>query len=158
MYCIRHIRNSGIFRTLFIQLCSGILKHIQHYSNILRDTETLFRHIQAYYGIFRTLCVTLVYRRPCHTLSPRIFRADGIFRAGHIQNPETKYIQNPSIVRTVYSSIIQPFSGIFRTLCSPCICENLAYFEPWNIQNHSIIASRQILRTLSYLQKWENPV
>ena len=65
----------------------------------------------------------------------------------------TRHIQNPVIVGTVYSGIIQRYSGIFRTLCNACICRNLAYLEFWNIQNPSIIASWGIFRTLSYLQK-----
>ena len=41
---------------------------------------------------------------------------------------------------------------MFKTLCNACICRNLAYSEFWNIQNPSIIASRRIFRTLSYLK------
>ena len=36
----------------------------------------------------------------------------------------TRYVQKPAIVRTVYPGIIQPYSGIFRTLCKP------AYADP----------------------------
>ena len=46
------------------------------------------------------------YSKPCETL--------------------TGHIQNPAIVRTVYSGIIQPYSDIFRTLCNACIGKNLA--------------------------------
>ena len=52
--------------------------------------------------------------------------------------------------------MIQPFSGIFRTLCSDCMGRNLANSGSWNIQNSSIIASRRIFRTLSYLPKFTN--
>ena len=62
-----------------------------------------------------------VYSKPCETL--------------------TRHIQIPGTVKTVYSGIIQPYSGIFRTLCNVCICRNLAYLEFWNIQIPSIIAS-----------------
>ena len=31
MYCIKHIQNFDIFRTLFIQVYAGIFKHIHHY-------------------------------------------------------------------------------------------------------------------------------
>ena len=48
------------------------------------------------------------------------------------------------------------YSEIFRTLCNAYIRRNLAYSESWNIQNPSIIASRRIFRTLSYLRKFTN--
>ena len=79
-------------------------------------------HIQAYSapcvtGVFTTLpyLKTLAYlepeacSKPCETL--------------------TRHIQNPAIARNVYSGIIQPYSGIFRTLCNACICRNLTYSE-----------------------------
>ena len=50
----------------------------------------------------------------------------------------------PSIFRTLPWGIIQPNSGIFRTLCNACIHRNVAYSESWNIQNTSIIAYRRI--------------
>ena len=55
------IQNSDIFRTLFIQVYSGILTYI----------EALLRKIQAYSGIFGTLCkphifTTLPYSDPWH--------------------------------------------------------------------------------------------
>ena len=53
----------------------------------------------------------------------------------------TRYIQTPIIVRIVYSSIIQPYSNLFRALCKTCICKNLAYSESRNIRNSSISAS-----------------
>ena len=70
----------------------------------------------------------------------------------------------PSIFRTLPWGIIQPYSGIYRTLCHTCICRNLAYSVSWNIQNFSIIAFRsiqnpvkftnnlRIFRTLTYLK------
>ena len=60
MYCIRHIQNPGIFSTLFLQLYVDIFNHIQHY--ILTHTETFLRHIQAYSGIFSTLCNTCIFK------------------------------------------------------------------------------------------------
>ena len=52
----------------------------------------------------------------------------------------TRHIQISAIVRTVHSSIIQPYSGILRALCNAWICRNQEYLESWNIQNPSIIA------------------
>ena len=144
MQCIRHIQNSGIFRSPLIQVYSGIFKH----------TKVFLRHIQTYSGIFSTLHNTLIfttlpyskpwhleleaYSKPCETLQ--------------------RYIQNPVIVRAFYPSIIQPCSGKFRTLCHAYKCRNLTHFELWNIRNPSMIAYRHILRILSYLRKQVNHV
>ena len=49
----------------------------------------------------------------------------------------------------------------FQNLCNSCICRNLAYSEPWNIQNSSIITCWHRFRILSYLQNSQtlcNPV
>ena len=64
----------------------------------------------------------------------------------------------------VYSDIFRNWSGIFWTLCSPCIFTTLIYLESWhiykqwNIQNTGIFRTGGILRTLSniYIGKlWE---
>ena len=68
------------------------------------------------------------YSKPCETLT------------WHIEN----------FARTVCEGIIQPCSGIFITLYSPCIWRNLAYSGSWNIQNPSIILSRRICH-MSYV-------
>ena len=65
----------------------------------------------------------------------------------------TRQIQNPARLRTVYPSLIQLYSGIFRTLRNTCICRNLGDSESWDIQRTFITASRRKLRTLSYLRK-----
>ena len=52
MHCTRHIQNSGIFKTLFIQVCLGIFKHIHTYQGIVRSYSDLFRYIQGYSSIF----------------------------------------------------------------------------------------------------------
>ena len=70
----------------------------------------------------------------------------------------TRHIQNPAIVRTVYSGIILPYSDIFRTWRNACICKNLTYLESWYIQNPYIIASQRIIRILSYFRKYVNPI
>ena len=61
----------------------------------------------------------------------------------------SRHIQN-------IQGIIQPYSGIFRTLCNTYICRNLTYSKSWNIQNPSIIISQHKSRTLSYLQNLMN--
>ena len=113
----------------YMQTYSSILSIIKAYSRILR-------HFQAYSGKFSTLC------------NPRIFTT--IFQALTYLEPEVyskacqnliRHTQNPTIVRTFHSGIIQPYAGIFRTLCNTCICRNLAYSESWNVQNHSITGS-----------------
>ena len=150
IYIIRHIQDSGIFRTLN----AGICKHIKAYSAFLRHIHTYWGFIEAYTSLFKHIqhpvqplhiCATLAifpvlaylgletYSKPCETF--------------------TRHMQNPAIVRTVYSGIIQSYSDIFRTFCNACKCKNLVYLESWNIQNPSIIVSWDIFITLSYLQK-----
>ena len=129
-------------------------------------TEAFSRHIQVYSSIFSTLC------NPC------IFTNLKDYEHWHWQ-PEVyskpsetliRYIQNLATIKTVYSRIIQPHSGIFKTLCNACICINLAYsileysqpfhncilkfrtlayWQPWNIQNHDILETQYIFRTFS---------
>ena len=140
MYCFKHIQNSGIFRTLFVQVYSGIFKHIQHYYDIFRHIEVFLRHIQSYSRIFSTMCnppifTTLPCSKPRH-LEPEAYS----------KPCETfpRYIKTPAIVRTIYPSIILSYSGIFRTLCKTCICRKVAYLElfhnciPTHTQNNVI--------------------
>ena len=129
-YILHHTHSK--FCHIQISVYSGIFKRIQPYSALLRHIDarsiieeysSLFRHIQNpvqpsrvhNLAIFRSLAYLKpeAYSKPWETL--------------------TKYIQNPAIVRTIYSCIIQPYSGIFKTLCNRCICRNLAYLESWYI-------------------------
>ena len=52
----QNTQNSGIFSTLFFQVYTSIFNHILQYWDILGHTDTVLRHIQAYVGIFSTLC------------------------------------------------------------------------------------------------------
>ena len=126
--------------------------HIQNsiYSGIFRVTHivallSIFRLLQTYSASFQTL----TYSQTGQISSPSIFRTGGIFK--NLWNFDQAYLERSE--RTVYSGIIQPYSGIFRTLCNAYICRNLTYSESWNIQNASIIESRRIFPTLSYLRK-----
>ena len=128
---------------------SGIRRYIQEYSALLM-------HIYVYWGIIKAYSaprVTLAYSKPCHIWSLGIFITEGIFKTLWTFDQA----HSEPCHRTVYSDIIQPYSGIFRTLCNAYICRNLAYWESWNIQNISIIASRHLFRTLSYLRKLGKP-
>ena len=73
LYCIWHGQNSGIFSTLFF---SDICRHIQSYSGLLRHVHTYWYIIKAY----SAPCITLAYSKPCHILSPDIFRTEGLFK------------------------------------------------------------------------------
>ena len=142
-----HIQNSpytGIFR--HIQANSALLRNIHTYKCIIKV------HLDLFSVIFRALC------------NPRIFATLPIPSLAYLE-PEahskpcetlTRHVQNPATVRTVYSSIIQLYSGIFITFCNRLIWRNLAYLESWNIQNSSIIAYQYIFRTLSYLKQDTN--
>ena len=118
MYCFRHTKNSGIFRTLFVQVYSGIFKYIQYYEGILTHIEASVKNPQACSGIFSTLCnlhifTTVPCSKPWHIWKPGIFRTLLI-----------RHTQNPVIVTRVYSGIIQPYS-------EPCVI--LAYEKAWHI-------------------------
>ena len=108
----------------FIQAFSGIFRDIQQYSAMLRHIQTILRHIVPYSDIFRTLfkpCLyNLIILRSLAYLEP-----DASWKAC-LTSKMIMHIQNPCIVRTVYSSIfkdiygyskilmhIQPHSGIF---------------------------------------------
>ena len=70
----------------------------------------MWRHIEPYSDIFRTLCNPCIYNR-------LIFRTLAPLR--HLKKPVQhckmiKHIQSPGIVRTIYSSNFQGYLGIFR--------------------------------------------
>ena len=79
------------------------------------------RYVQAYSGIFSTLCKPrILVRHPCHIVSP------GIFRTGGLSKPcekFTRHIQNPAM------GITQPYSEPYATL---------AYAKTWFTQNPGI--------------------
>ena len=102
------------------------------------------RYIQAYSGIFSTLC-NRACTQPCHILSP------GILRTGSLS--ETMRNADQTYSEPCHMALFTPQSGIFRTLCNASICRNPAYLEVWNIQNSTLIASsRRIFGSLSYLR------
>ena len=111
MYIIRHIQDSGIFRTLN----AGICKHIKAYSAFLRHIHTYWGFIEAYTSLFKHIqhpvqplhiCATLAifpvlaylgletfktlwnfhhaYAEPCHSQNSLFRHYSVIFR--HIQN------------------------------------------------------------------------
>ena len=137
------IRIHGLF---FVQIFARLFNHIQRYYGIFAHIETLSNHIKVYSSISGTLC------QPC------IFTTLPYSESWHI---EPKAYLKPSETltrhfRTLPHGIIEPYLGIFRTLYKACIFTNLAYSESWNLQNPSIIISRCIFRTLSYLRKFTN--
>ena len=127
MYCIKHIQNSGIFRTLFIHIYSDIFQHIQAYSALLSYTHRYWSIVKAYSGLFRHIQ---------HLRKPHIFKTLPYSQPWHIQKSVKLWpdIQNPVIVRH--------HSAIFRH-SEPLV--TLAYAEIWHIWNS------EIFRTLSYL-------
>ena len=116
-HCIRHIQNSGIFRT---QVYSGIQQANLIIFSIIKAYSGILRHYQ---GIFR---LTQAYSAPCET--------------------QTNHIQNLAIVRTVYSGIIQPYSGTFKTLYSI----TLVYTETWHVWNPGIFRTLLELHPNAY--------
>ena len=138
MYCIRHIQNSELCLFRYMQAYSSKFSIIKSYSCILRYFWGIFSFIQAYLRP----CVAIAYSEPYNLEADAYSKPFGSL---------TRHIQNPATVRTVYLSIIKPYSSIFKTLLNACIFRNLAYSESWNNQISSITASRCRLRTLSYL-------
>ena len=74
IYCIRHIQNSGYIQH---SVFSGIYRHIQSYSVLLRNIHAYWDIIKVYSGLFR---YTLAYSQTCHILSPSIFRTRDLFK------------------------------------------------------------------------------
>ena len=70
-------------------------------------TEALLNHIKAYSYIFRTL-LSLAYLHALPYLEPEIYSKSCVSLLRHIENP--------AIVRTVYSGITQPYSKPCKTL------------------------------------------
>ena len=92
------------------------------------------------------------YLYPLHIHNLAIFRALECLETkaySKLCETLTGYIQNPAIVRIVYSGVIQSYSDIFRPLNNTCMCRNLAYSESWNIQKPGTLKTRYIFRTLS---------
>ena len=66
MYCMRLIQN--------------LVYYIIVYSDILRHIHILFRHIQGYCGIFRTLCNSIAYSETCLVQNSGTLTTRYIFR------------------------------------------------------------------------------
>ena len=116
----------------------SISRHIEKLGIIRIVYSGIFRYIQEYSA---RLSHVQTYSELCVTL--------------HIQPlsvsvPVTRHIQNP---------VLGHYSAIFRHIQN--LVQRLHVQKPdvlkyWNIQNPYIIASRRILRSLSYLQKFTN--
>ena len=107
-----HIQNfpyTGIFR--HIQAQSALLRNIHAYKCIIKD-------IQTYFQSYSEPSVTLAYSQPCQFQALAYLEPEA-----HSKPCETltRHVQNPATVRTIYSSIIQLYSGIFVTFCNPVI-------------------------------------
>ena len=112
MYSIRNIRNSGISSALFF---SGVCRHIQSYSALLRHIHAYRDIIKAYSGLLRLL-------------SPGIFRTRGFFKP--LWNVDKAYSKpchmalfnniqaySEPCVTLVYAETLHTWNpGIFRTL------------------------------------------
>ena len=111
-----------------------MIRYIEAYSSLLSYIHTHWGILKVYSGIFSTLCnhrifTTLPYSEHWH-LGPEAY--------SNLCETLTRYIQKSASVKTVYSVITQPHSGVFATLCNACICRPLEYSESWNIQNPSV--------------------
>ena len=145
-----HIQNS---------VYSDIFRHIQAYSTWLRHININWVIIKRYLGLLRYI-QNPVY--PLHIHNLAVFWALVYLEPETFSKPcetLTRHVQNLAIARTIYSGIIQPYSGILWTLCNLHICRNFAYLEFQNIQNPSIIASQCLFKTLylgEIMIKWKN--
>ena len=89
MYCMRHIQSPVYYRKF-------------------RHIHVLFRNIQPYCGVFRTLCNSCIFKILVY-LGPQI-----------------------------YSELYQVYSGVFRTLCNAGILRTVPYSKFCRIQNFRI--------------------
>ena len=96
-------------------------------SDIFRYIHVLFRHMQPYCGIFRTICKSYIPRTQAYSES------------WHIWKP--RYIQGS----------VKAFSGIFRTLCNVGKLRTLPCSELCHIQNVGLFTTRGIFRILFIL-------
>ena len=78
--------------------------------------------------------ISLAYSQHCIILALTYLEPEA-YSNHHETSPRN--IQNLAIVRTVYSGIIQPYPGMFRTLC------NLAYAAAWLVDNPGILRTLQ---------------
>ena len=150
MYCIGHIQNSDIQHSIF----SGVCQHIQSYSALLKHIHAYWDIIKAY--LCSAFCITLIYSKLFHILSPSIFRTGhlkscetliidiGLFR--HIQNLVQRFhTQKPSILRIQNPSII----------ATPHLFRSLSYLQKFkNIQSYEMFKTPHIFRTLSKILRW----
>ena len=128
----------------FMQTRSRLFSIIKE--RILRHYQVIFSVIETYPAPCVTLaypapCVTLVYSQPCHIPIRGILRTEAYSKPCETL---TRHIQNPAIIRTVYSGIIQPYSDIFK------IFVTLAYAETWHIQNPGIFRTLPSLHPDTY--------
>ena len=93
-------------------------------SGTFRTIYFLFRHIQPYQGIVRTLRNTCIFRTLLYSDSCHIYNS--------------RYIPNS----------VKAYSGIFRTLCSIHILRTLPYSEFSHSQKFGIFRTGGIFRTL----------
>ena len=119
---MRHIKNSGMIRTVYSSILRHILehsansarlKHIEGHKGMLRHIQVLLRNIEQYSDIFRTLCYLCIYKiaifRTLTHLESQASSKVGRTRKMIMQ------ILNPGIVRKVYSKHykdIYGYSGI----------------------------------------------
>ena len=147
---------------------------MQHYQSIFTHTEALLGVVQAdrYLGLFRIQCNS----RHIHNLA--IFRALAYLELEAYSKPFetlTRNIQNPGIVRTVYSGIFRHIQNLVWRLHmqKPGVCGSLEYSEPFynsiptHIQNFVIftkigkpcvileIQNPGILTIIEYSDPWQ---
>ena len=109
---VGHIQNSAIFRN---SIYSGILRHIQGYSVLLKYIHAYRGIVKTYSGLSRhsALFVTLGYSQPCHIPSPGIFRTGGIFKI--LWNFGQVY-SDPCHTQNGQNSLFRHYSAKFRNV------------------------------------------
>ena len=145
--CDQILRNLPIWshfleKSLMENLCIVNLCYVMHQNTFRTLTYSelyLFRYTEAFSSILSTIkacsVINEIYSGPRKSLSYSqlcLFPSPARCKIGGILKPcETspRHIQNSAIVRIVLLGIIQPYSGMFRTLSNPCIYINLAYWQ-----------------------------
>ena len=134
MYFIRHIRNSGIFGSIFFS------RYIPAYSITLRVIE-----------VYSALCLTLAYSQPCHILSPDIFRTDDLYKTlWKVHQPHSEPCH-----RALFSHIqayLEPYATLVYV--KTWHTRNPGIFRPLaNIQNSDIFKTRHIIKNYNCFSK-----
>ena len=133
MYCIRHTRILKYSELYLFSCIQAYSRRVKAYSGILRHLLGIFMLIQTY----SEPCVTWNIHN-LTTFQTLVKLESEVYLKS--RETLTIHIQKLTIVKTLYSGIIESYPGISITLHNAHICANMTYSNSWNVQYYSIIA------------------